>query len=139
MITQEKFFNAVEKIKVDGLWSLGLIIGQTKVTELDLIDHKKEKIIIDDSLTVQAFLDLFMKAFVNGAWVILEIKKNLSAEIYNQLKLLSTQNRLQLPTGEVVHQPGSVRIVAVVETKTLKLIEVFYPDFRYLFGPVINL
>ena len=101
MITQEKFFNAVEKIKVDGLWSLGLIIGQTKVTELDLIDHKKEKIIIDDSLTVQAFLDLFMKAFVNGAWVILEIKKNLSAEIYNQLKLLSTQNRLQLPTGKL--------------------------------------
>lgn len=139
MITQEKFFNAVEKIKAGGCWSLGLLIGKQSAIELDVINHKKEIIVMDGSLTAQALTDVFVKAFTNDAWVILKIKKTIPAEVYTQLKLLSAQNRLQLSSGEVVHQPDSVRIVVIIDSKTVKLIETTYPAFKHLFGPVITL
>lgn len=139
MITLEKFFRALEKVKVEGRWSMGLIIADLKAVDFGLLKSAKEKIIVDGALLPAAVIKKIIKAFAEGEWVVLEIKGTLPAEVYNQLKLLSTQNRIQLPDGEVARQPESARIVAVAEPETVKSIEIEYPDFKYLFGPIINL
>lgn len=137
MITMEKFIKSLEKIKVEGRWSLGLVIGDLKDVENGVFPSS-EKILADGALTPADVIRKIAKIFTLGRWVILEIKKNLPAEICNQLKSLSARNCLVLPDGAERLMPDTVRVVVVAKNETVKAVEKFYPDFKFLFGPIIN-
>lgn len=141
MITLGKFFNALERVKAGGHWSMGLIIADADAEAVDFTSLKndKEKIIIDGAPSPELAIKKMVEILAAGEWIILEIKNSLPSEVYNQLRLLSSQNRLQLADGAVICQPDTSRVVAVVSASTIKNIEVAYPDFKFSFGPIINL
>lgn len=139
MITLEKFFNALKKIKIDGRWSLGLIIGSVGNFDFSAPGEKVEKIKINSALTTEKIVKKMTKALKEKKWMILEIKDDLASEMFSQLKLLSEQNRMQSPDGEVVRLADETRVIVLIDRETLKAIEKKYPDFKYLFGPIISI
>lgn len=138
MITPEKFFNALKKVRVNGRWSLGLIIGSGQALDFNALGEKIEKIKINSALTIEKIIKKSAKAIKEKKWLILEIKSDLPPELFKQLKLLSEQNRLQSPNGESIRLTDETRIVVLIDRETLKTVEKKYPDFKYLFGPIIN-
>jgi 23S rRNA A1618 N6-methylase RlmF len=138
MITQEKFFKALEKIKIQGRWLMGLAVGDIK--SLDFGDYECDKIAIGGEADgADAVIKKIRAFFEKDKWIVLEIKKNFPPEIYKQLKLLSAKNRLQLPNGEILRQPDTVRVIVAAKSAAVKAIESAYPDFKYLFGPIITI
>lgn len=139
MITLAKFFEALLKVKAEGRWSAGLIIGDSAAVDFGLLAATPEKIKVGGVLSPAEVFKKIVKSWEAGRWVVLEIKNTLAPEIYNQLRILSLQNRLQLPSGEIFKQPNSTRLVIVADSQTVQSVETAYPDFKFLFGPVINL
>lgn len=139
MITLEKFFKALEKVKAEGRWSMGLIIANPKTVDFGLLKNAKEKLVIGGVLPPEAVTEKIANILAAGKWAILEIKKLLPSEVYNQLKSLSLQNRWQTADGAAIRQPDSARVVVVASPETMKDVEADYPDFKFLFGPIINL
>lgn len=137
MISMEKFFQTVEKIKTDNGWAMGLIIVDCEAIDFGGFGKKMKKISISEESAPDKIAEEIISAFKENSWIVLELKNFLPAEMYNHLKILAKQNRLQLPGEEIIRQPDSARIIVVVKEENLKLIEKNYPDFKYLFGPVI--
>ncbi|MBM2818247.1 MAG: hypothetical protein HW401_837 [Parcubacteria group bacterium] len=139
MITLEKFFRALEKVKSGGYWSIGLIIANGKDVVFDILDKEFETVKMNGTTLPATIIKKIEKVFSNGKWVVLDINNKMPVEIYNQLKLLSSQNRILLETGEEIRQPDSARVIVKASQKTVKIIEADFSDFKYLFGPIINI
>lgn len=135
----EKFIKALKLVKVEGRWSLGLIVGDSNKIDSNAFPKQVEQIIINEIETPLLVVDRVSEAFTNNKWVILVVGQNLSSEVYALIKSLSVSNRFVSINGAENNMPDTVRLVVVVETDNLKLIERLYPDFRFLFGPVIEL
>jgi len=138
MITLQKFVVALEKIKVGGRWSLGLMVAEKKDLDEGCFPLLEKISIMEDSPEAK-IIEKIKKAFLAKKWVILELKKNLSVGVYNQLKMLSMQNGINDVSGELVKQPDESRVVVIARGETIRMVEKKYPDFKYLFGPVVSL
>jgi hypothetical protein len=133
----EKFIKALDKVKAGGRWSLGLVIAESKAMDFGVFPPA-EKILVDGVPVPDEVIKKISLAFSAGKWVILEIEKNLPVEVYNQLKSLSADNRLVFSDNTEESMPDASRVVVMATNDTVRAVEKFYPDFKFLFGPVIN-
>jgi hypothetical protein len=145
MIDLKKFIKAVELVNADGVYSMGLIVKAStkKISWNEILDRPKTMIKIDENKsTVDDMIKKIAKAVADGKWLILELTGGLPVKIYAQLKLIALSNRLQfLKNNEVVDLKlsGDARVVAIASFEALKNIQKDYPDFKCLFGPIIEI
>jgi len=145
MIDLKKFIQAVDLVKTRGCYSLGLIIKPKtgKINWDDFLTYPYQIIDIEQSEEKQkTFLNKMLKAVKEKNWLVLELKDNLPGLVYSQLKLLSLNNRMQvLQDNEISVErlADRSRVIVVAYKENIKDIEQRYPDFRNLFGPIINI
>jgi hypothetical protein len=145
MIDLKKFIKAVELVNANGLNSMGLIVKSPtkKIGWSAISDRPKTVVKIDESkMTADEMIKKMAAAVKSGKWLILELTDNLPAKVYTQLKLIASSNRMQfLKNNEVVDLKLSddARIVAIASFEALKNIQRNYPDFKRLFGPIIEI
>jgi hypothetical protein len=143
MVTTEKFIQALETVKVNGIFSLGLVVNKSsQVVDWSKLITKLVILSLGEKTSVEEILPGISQAFENKKWLVLDCQTDLPAEIYAQLKLLSTVNRLQLLEGEKVidtKQPPESRVIVVLSKARLEMILTEYPEFKHLFGPVIDI
>lgn len=143
MLTLEKFIQALESVKVNNIYSLGLAVNKSsRVVNWPKLIAKPTVLVVDEKITTEEVLRGISQAFKNKKWLVLDWQADLPAEVYAQLKLLSTVNRLQLlEGGEVtdVKQPSESRVIVVMSKARLEMILTEYPEFKHLFGPVIDI
>ncbi len=155
MVTQEQeknlkeFFEAIDRVTNRGLYDLGLIVKTKKQKTSDLIkliprDKKAEIFKFNSKLMADDLLKFIIKVFKEKKWGLIKLEDIfLPGKAYNQLRLLSTSNRLQVLglTGEKeeinLKQPKESRIIIVGNDEVLSQIKI--PTFLRLFGPTINL
>ena len=146
------FIEHLQKIQkpLNKTFDLGLIVKEPKSkirsekifeTITKIIDA--EKIVYDSSILDEDIIKRIIKAFQNKKWVFLEIKKDISSVLLNQLKNLSNHNILQLIDyqGEDVFElpmPKESRVIVFAERDFIEN-KISYPHFYTLFGPVLAL
>lgn len=144
MIDIKKFIKAVELVKVENLWSMGLVVNKSgkRIFWNKLIKKPKVKVeIISDKTETEILKEIF-KGIKSKKWIILEIKDNLSSKVYSQLKLLSISNRIQFKEKENIvdlQQTEKTRIIVTGLKEVINLVQKQHPDFKNLFGPVITI
>jgi hypothetical protein len=140
------FFEAIDKISHQGLYDLGLIVKTPKLKISDLIKlipkSKKAEILgFNIKSTADDLIKFILKAFKEKKWGFIGLEDGfLPASAYSQLRLLSTNNRLQIFDKEKelnLKQPKESRIIIIGDEKVLSQIKI--PTFLRLFGPIINL
>lgn len=148
--TIKKFFQAIDKVlhSPGNLCDLGLIISD-KIKINDLIDltpypERVEVFNLSEKNGSDEFVNKLVECFKNKKWSLVELKDGyLPSIIYNQLRILSAQNRLQVPDlagkQEVIDlkMPEESRIVFLINQESLSKIN--NTDFIKLFGPVIKI
>lgn len=145
----KKFFEAIDKVSHEpgDLYDLGLIISDTHKVEdlISLSPYPKRTEVFNLSSEVHPdnFLKALIQAFRNKKWLLVEIRDGyLPGRIYNQLRLLSLQNRLQIfnlgDEEEINYKmPPESRIVFLSSQESLSKIN--NPTFLKLFGPIIRI
>jgi len=139
----EKFIKSLELVKTEGKYDLGLVINKSG---RDLVWEK----IIPNSVKAEVFyeeneaetLKAVQNVFKSGRWLILELKDGLSAELYAQLRSLSSRNRFQYIEGNEIKDikmPDKTRIVVEGLEEVLDKINEVYPEFKNIFGPIIEI
>lgn len=148
--TIKKFFQAIDKVlhSPGDLCDLGLIISD-KIKINDLIDltpypEKVEVFDLSEKGSSDEFVNKLGECFKNKKWSLVELKDGyLPGGIYNQLRILSVQNRLQisdLADGQEIidlRMLEESRIVFLINQENLSKIN--NTDFIKLFGPVIKI
>jgi hypothetical protein len=137
----EKFIKALELVKVNGVYGVGLVINQSgeKVNWTEYIANMKKVIYSTqtDDLTVIKKISQAMK---NGEWVIVEVKSVLSSEVFSQFKLLARSNRVQFSVKEKLiefKQSGESRVVVFANKEMIEENKKVFSDFINIFSPVI--
>jgi len=143
MANLEKFIQALELVKAEGFYSLGLMINKSgqEIKWGDIIKNKKQiiEVFIDKDATET--VEEIQKAMKEKKWIILEIKDELPAIVYAQLRMLSLNNRIQLTKLDKlteIKQPEESRIILTCLKEVLEKIQGQYPQFKDLFGPIIE-
>jgi len=140
------FFEAIDKASHQGLYDLGLIVKTPKLKISDLIKlipkgKKAEIFRFNIKETVDELIKFIIKAFKEKKWGLIELEDGfLPSRAYNQLRLLSINNRLQIFEQEKemnLKQPEECRLIIVGDEEVLSQIKI--PTFLRLFGPIINL
>ncbi|MCH7759080.1 hypothetical protein IID20_01860 [Patescibacteria group bacterium] len=145
----EEFFQALDKVSHDpgDLYDLGLIVSD-RIKIKDLINSssyfkKADVFNLSRQVHPDEFLKTLVKAFRNKKWLLVElIDGYLPARIYNQLRLLSIGNRLQIfnLAGEEeinLKMPSESRVVFF--TTQSEVPKINNPNFLKLFGPIIKI
>lgn len=140
------FFQALEKISHQGLYDLGLIIKTPKLKTADLIKliprgKKAEIFRFNIKSAADDLIRFIVKIFQEKKWGLIELEDGfLPSRAYNQLRLLSINNRLQIFEQEKeinLKQPEECRLIIIGNEEVLSQIKI--PTFLRLFGPIINL
>ena len=144
------FFGSLDRISNQGLYDLGLITKtkEQKTEELAKFVPKNIKVEIfkfSSKLVADDLLKFIIKVFEEKKWGLIELEDGfLPAKAYNQLRLLSINNHLQVfdladKKGEEadIKQPKESRLIIVGNEEVLSKIKI--PTFLRLFGPIINL
>ncbi|GIW67154.1 MAG: hypothetical protein KatS3mg096_022 [Candidatus Parcubacteria bacterium] len=102
-----------------------------------------EQIIYDETAIDEKVFEKIIKAFEGNKWIFLEIKKDISSPLLNQLKHLANYNSFQLLDyrGKDVFEtkmPESSRVIVFAERDFIEN-KITYPHFYTLFGPVLSL
>lgn len=131
-------------------FDLGLIVkepkGKTGANKI-FSEVKKlmsvEKIIYDKSAIDEDVFERIIKAFQKGKWIFLEIRKDPSSSLLNQLKHLANHNSLQLIDyrGKDIFEmkiPENSRVIIFSERDFIEN-HITYPHFYRLFGPTLSL
>jgi len=148
--TIKKFFQAIDKVlhSPGDLCDLGLIISD-KIKINDLIDltpypERVEVFNLSEKNSPDEFLNKLVECFKNKKWSLVELKDGyFPSTIYNPLRILSIQNRLQISdlTGKQeaidLRIPEESRIIFLIDQENLSKIN--NTDFIKLFGPVIKI
>jgi hypothetical protein len=84
-----------------------------------------------------------IQSFQRSKWILLEITKDLSSPMLNQLKNLSNSNSFQIIDygGKDVFEmkmPEKSRIIFLAERNFIEK-EIRYPHFYTFFGPTLNI
>jgi hypothetical protein len=152
---QEKlntFIRLLQKVKKQPsqTFDLGLIVKEPKSTTSSnkvLKATKKiidiEKIVYDKSSIDGDIIENLVNVFTKDKWVFLEIKKDISSPLLNQLKHLANFNSFQLLDykGENVFEmkmPENSRLIIFAERDFIEN-KISYPHFYRLFGPILSL
>lgn len=140
------FFQALEKVSHQGLYDLGLIVKTPKLKTSDLIQlipkgKKAEIFKFNNKLIADDLIKFIIKVFEDKKWGLIELEDGfLPSTAYNQLRLLSINNRLQIFEQEKEinwKQPEECRLIIIGDEEVLSQIKI--PTFLRLFGPIINL
>ncbi len=133
-----------------GAFDLGLIVKEPKsdINSVEVFEVIKkmvkiEKIIYDTSSIDEEIIDKFINVFKKDEWVFLEIKKDISSPLLNQLKHLVNHNSLQLIDYQdrdvfEIKMPANSRIIIFTERDFIEE-KITYPHFYTLFGPTLNI
>jgi hypothetical protein len=128
------------------LYDLGLVVSnEIKIDDLIKISKESgvraESFVLSENTPEDIFLGEIEQVFESKKWLITEIKNGcLSSKIYNQLRLLSIQNRMQLfKQDEIkdIKMPKESRIVFLIAKESI--FQINNPGFLGLFGPVIKI
>ena len=147
----EKFFQALDKIShpPGDLYDLGLIISDIiKAKNLINLAPYPEKVRVfslSEKIHPDEFLKQLVECFKNKKWLLVELKDGyLPGRIYNQLRLLSIQNRLQISDligkeKEIIdlEMPKESRIVFLTSQESLS--KIGNPNLIKLFGPIVKI
>jgi len=146
----KKFFEAIDRVTNRGLYDLGLVVKTEKQKTSDLVrlipkDKRAEVFKFNNKLIADDLLKFIIKIFEEKKWGFIELEDIfLPGKVYNQLRLLSISNRLQVlglagsKEGEInLKQPKESRIIMIGNEDILSQIKI--PTFLRLFGPIINL
>ena len=132
------------------VFDLGLIIKEPgcKIDASEIFNELKklvdiEKIVYDQQAIDENIFEEIINSFQKGKWVFIEIKKDLSSPLLNQLKHLADYNTLQLIDYRdqdifEMKMPESSRIIIFTERDFIEN-KISYPHFYRLFGPVLSL
>ncbi len=135
---------------VVGQCDLGLIVKEpkSKISSDDVLNEIKkivdiEKIDYDQSVIDEDVIEKIIEAFEKNKWVFLEIKKDISSPLLNQLKHLANHNILQLLDYRgkdlvEIKIPENSRIIVFAERDFIEN-KISYPHFYRLFGPTLSL
>ena len=88
-------------------------------------------------------IEKIIDAFEKSKWVFLEIEKNISSPLLNQLKHLANHNVLQLLDYKgkdlfEMKMPKDSRLIVFSERDFIEN-KITYPHFYRLFGPTLSL
>ena len=131
-------------------FDLGLIVKEPKSkTKAEGIFSETRKLINIEKIVYgkpEIDEDIFEKiinAFQKGKWIFLEIKKDISSPLLNQLKHLADFNSLQLIDykGKDIFEmkmPENSRVIVFAGRDFIEN-KITYPHFYKLFGPVLSL
>lgn len=138
-----KFVKAVELVTLEGVFSMGLVVkdNKQKVNWNDFVKNI-QKIKVADDVDVLSVIREVHNALKGKKWCLLDLRNYLPSEVYNNLRQLSLNNHLQYTDKEKVvdfKQPKETRIIVEISNDDLKIIISKYPDFKNLFGPIMNI
>lgn len=142
----ENFFLVLNRVSSHGLYDLGLIVKTKKQKMMDLVKFipkaKKAEIFrFNSKLIADDLLKFIIKVFEEKKWGLIELEDGfLPGRAYNQLRMLSTNNRLQIFDKEKemnLKQPEECQLIIIGNEEVLSQIKI--PTFLRLFGPIINL
>ena len=131
-------------------FDLGLIVKEpnSEIDVNEIFDEVKklvpvERIVYNESAIDEDIFEKIIKAFEENKWIFLEIKKDISSPLLNQLKHLANYNSLQLIDyqGKDVFEmkmPESSRVIIYVERDFIEN-KIAYPHFYRLFGPTLSI
>jgi len=131
-------------------FDLGLIVkelgSQIEVEEV-FEEIKKivdiERIVYDETIFDGDVIDKIVDIFRKNRWVFLEIKKDISSPLLNQLKHLANHNSFQLIDYQGkdifdMKMPENSRLIVFTERDFIEN-KISYPHFYRLFGPTLSL
>jgi hypothetical protein len=131
-------------------FDLGLIVkelgSQIEVEEV-FEEIKKivdiERIVYDETIFDEDVIDKIVDIFRKNRWVFLEIKKDISSPLLNQLKHLANHNSFQLIDYQGkdifdMKMPENSRLIVFTERDFIEN-KISYPHFYRLFGPTLSL
>lgn len=146
------FINLLQKVRKEPnkTFDLGLIIKEPQSNEKveEIFNELKniveiERIIYDKLIMDEEVFEKMIEVFQKGKWIFLEIKKDISSPLLNQLKHLANYNSFQLLgfKGKNVFEmkmPENSRLIVFVERDFVEN-KISYPHFYTLFGPTLTL
>jgi hypothetical protein len=146
------FINILEKTRKQPtkIFDLGLIIKEPKsiVSVEEVFEEIKkiipiQRIIYDENIVDEEVINNTVEAFQKDNWVFLEIKKDISSLLLNQLKHLANYNSFQILDykGKDIFEmkiPENSRMIVFAERDFIEN-KISYPHFYRLFGPILNL
>jgi hypothetical protein len=146
------FIHLLQKVRKqpNQTFDLGLIVKepQSRIEVKKVFEAIKkivdiERIVYDEKIFDEDAIDKIVDAFPKNKWVFLEIKKNISSPLLNQLKHLANYNSLQLIDyqGKDIFEmkmPENSRMVVFAERDFIEN-KISYPHFYKLFGPTLSL
>lgn len=146
----KKVFQALRFVSRDGFWDLGLIVKGEKIKIKEIMKFLPQKIEAEtfrfnNDLIPDDMFRFIIKIFQDKKWGIIELEDGfLPSKAYNQLRLLSNMNRMQIldMIGEGdeeinINQPNESRLIIIIDHDNLPKIKI--PTFLRLFGPVLYL
>lgn len=147
----QTFIQLLQKVrKSNGTFDLGLIVKEPK-SKIELSEIFKEikklvdieKIVYDKLAIDEDIFEKIIESFQKEKWILLEIKKDPSSLLLNQLKHLANYNSFQLFDwqGKEIFEmkmPGNSRIIVFAERDFIEN-KISYPHFYTLFGPVLSM
>lgn len=148
----ERFIRLLQKVckQPSQTFDLGLIVKEpkSKVDSKDIFEEIKnkvdsERIIYDKLATDEDTIEKIIGLFEKDKWIFLEIRKDISSPLLNQLKHLANYNALQLLDYQgkdlsEIKMPKSSRVIIFAERDFIEN-NITYPHFYQLFGPTLSL
>ncbi len=148
----EQFIRLLQKTckQPSQTFDLGLIVKEPKseVDSKDIFEKIKnkvdsERIIYDKLTTDEDIIEKIIELFEKNKWLFLEIKKDISSPLLNQLKHLANHNVLQLLDYQgkdlsEIKMPENCRIIIFAERDFIEN-KITYPHFYRLFGPTLSI
>ncbi len=131
-------------------FDLGLIIKEptSKIDSRNVFEELEkevniEKVVYDKSVIDEDVIEKIIEVFKKNKWLFLEIEKDISSPLLNQLKHLTNHNMLQLIDYRgkdlvEIKMPKHSRIIVFAERNVIEK-KINYPHFYRLFGPVLSI
>jgi hypothetical protein len=146
------FIRLLQKVKKQPsqTFDFGLIVKEpkSKISSDGILKAAKkiidiEKIAYDKSSIDEGVMENLVNVFKKGKWVFLEIKKDISSPLLNQLKHLANFNSFQLLDYKgkdifEIKMPENSRVIVFAERDFIEN-KVSYPHFYRLFGPTLSI
>lgn len=145
-----RLLRKTHRISAISPFDLGLIVKEPKSNINPKVIFGKikknvdiEQIIYDEAAIDEDVIEKIIELFEKGKWVFLEIKKDVSSPLLNQLKHLANHNFLQLIDykGRDLVQikiPENSRVIIFAERDFIEN-KISYPHFYRLFGPTLSI
>lgn len=148
----EQFIRLLQKVQKQPsqTFDLGLIVkeSESKINSEEVLAAirkivESEKVIYDKLITDEDMIEKIIEAFENNKWIFLEIKKDISSLLLNQLKHLANSNSLRLIDYKgrdlaEIKMPENSRVIVFSERDFIEN-KITYPYFYRLFGPTLSI